>query len=99
MTRRGSESAGGDQDYFIYGFVSGGERRSLLFLKLDDALYSAITDLHQGDAEPLGIRRGRCVLFWRGDLQAVHAQLRRLLAARRDWAVIQALRQLAALRQ
>jgi hypothetical protein len=53
-----------DQDCFVYTFLSGGERRRLLCADLHAAPHSSMVDQHQGDATPLGIRCGACVLYW-----------------------------------
>jgi hypothetical protein len=83
-------------ELYTYGFVAGGYRRRLLFEELHVALYHALGDLHDGEANPLGIRRGRTVLYRRTDLEALYAQHRAALAAGRDVAVIQQLMALTA---
>jgi hypothetical protein len=81
-------------DSYVYGFVSGGRRGSLLFAELHSALYTALLDLHEGRREPIGIRQGRTVLYWRAELESLHAEHRAALAVGEHWAVIQRLEQL-----
>jgi hypothetical protein len=81
-------------DLFVYGFTTGGHLRRLLFEELHVALYHALRDLQEGDAQPLGIRRGARVLYARPALEALYAEHRTALAAGDDWEVIQALMQL-----
>jgi hypothetical protein len=82
-------------DCYVYGFVSGGHRGRLLFEELHSALYMALTDLHQGNGrEPIGIRQGKRVLYWRNGLEQLYTEHRAALAAREDYEVIQRLEQL-----
>jgi hypothetical protein len=83
-------------DLYVYGFIGGGERRRLVFGDLVIALYQALGDLHDGEATPLGIRRGRRVLYRKADLERLYAEHRDALAAGRDVAVLRALMRIEA---
>jgi hypothetical protein len=78
-------------DCYMYGFVSSGHGGRLLFEDLHSALYTALLDLHDGRREPLGIRQGKRVIYWREGLQRLHAEVRAALAAGEHYAVIQRL--------
>jgi hypothetical protein len=80
---------------YVYGFTSGGRRGRLLFERLPDALYTVLLDLHEGRREPIGVRQGQRVLYWREGLEQLHAEHRAALAAGEHYAVIQRLEQTA----
>ena len=79
---------------FVYGPIEGGHRRRLIFGALADALYTALGDLHRNRAEPMGIRQGANVLYWKADLERLYAEHRATLAASQDWAVVLQLRKI-----
>jgi hypothetical protein len=80
---------------FTYEFLSGGRRGCLLFDRLPDTLYTVLLDLHEHRREPLGVRRGKQVLYRREGLDQLHAEHRTALAAGQHYAMTQRLEQAA----
>ena len=81
---------------YTYARSENGSRRTLLYAELHCALYSALVDLAQQRAVPIGIRRGRTVLYRHSQLVALYTRFAAALADGQHWAVIQALERLAA---
>lgn len=76
---------------YVYGRVVAGRRTRLLYHLLGDALYTALHDLHDQRATPLGIRQGRRVLYRPEVLARLHQQYRARLGANDHPAVCVAL--------
>src|SRR4051794_39434435 len=81
---------------FTYVRSENGTRRTLLYAELHSALYSALIDLAQQRAVPIGIRQGRRICYRHSALVALHTRFVEQLAAGQHWAVIQALEAVAA---
>lgn len=81
---------------YIYAFLSGGHQQRLLFEDLHSALYSALCDQRDGEATPIGIRRGEHILYRHSALVALYATHATDLSSGRDWPVIEALAALEA---
>jgi hypothetical protein len=64
-------------------------------VELHSALYTAHLDVREGHREPIGIRQGRTVLYWREGLKQLLTAHRAALAAGEDYAVIRRLAQTA----
>ena len=62
-------------------FREGGHERGLLFERVWDALYSALSDLHDGDAAPETITWGGRVLYDAAAVRRVYAACRAELVA------------------
>jgi hypothetical protein len=76
---------------YTYARSENGTRRTLLYLELASALYTAILDVAQQRAVPIGIRQGRRILYRHSQLVALHARYAEQLATGEHWAVVQAL--------
>jgi hypothetical protein len=74
----------------VYRFRQGGQRRALLFARVTEALYSAVMDLHEREAEPEAITWQGRVLLGRAAIERVWASCRPELVADR-WKVPAAL--------
>ena len=83
---------------YHYAHLAGGTRRLLLFETLAAALYTAILDVAEQHAVPIGIRRGRTILYRHAQLVALHARFAEQLAAGAHGPVCQALEEIAAAR-
>lgn len=59
---------------YTYARSDNGTRRYLLYTELASELYTAILDVAQQRAVPIGIRQGRGVLYRHSQLVALHAQ-------------------------
>jgi hypothetical protein len=80
---------------YTYARLEGGFRRYMLYTELASALYTAILDVDQHRAVPLGIRQGSTILYRHNQLVALHAEYAVQLAAGDHWGVVQALEGLA----
>jgi hypothetical protein len=60
----------------VYTFITGTQRRELLFERVLAAVYSAVMDLHSGCAAPLSIHWGGRRLYDRAALERVWAACR-----------------------
>jgi len=76
---------------YTYARLEPGLRRYTRYAELASALYSAVLDVDQPRATPLGIRHGARVLYRHRDLVALHARFTTQLAAGDYWGVVQAL--------
>ena len=72
-----------------------GMRRTLLYLGLASALYTAVLDVARQRAVPTGIRQGARIVYRHSQFVALHARYPEQLAAGEHWAVVQALADIA----
>jgi hypothetical protein len=80
---------------YRYRFRQGGWSRALVFIRASDALYSAISHLHEHDAEPVAIERDGQLLFDPALIERVYRACRPDLE-HDSWTVPQALERLSA---
>jgi hypothetical protein len=80
---------------YTYARLEADRRRYTLYADLSSALYSAILDVAQQRAAPIGIRQGRRIVYRHSALVALHTRFAAQLAAGAHWQVIQALQAVA----